>query len=80
MTIIMTHRSTMYVEAAIVTDGTAWSVGLSQSRPLQKPLNRWRSCLGCGLGWAQGTTYYMGVQISHAETLVRGKEAAHCKV
>jgi len=30
---------------------------------VQKWLNRKRCCLGFGLRWAQGSTYYMGVQI-----------------
>jgi len=30
---------------------------------VQKWLNRKRCCLGFGLWWAQGSTYYMGVQI-----------------
>jgi len=39
------------------------SVCLSQSWALKKRLNRSRCCFGWGLGWAQGTMYYMGVQI-----------------
>jgi len=49
----------------IVTDGVAWSVGrsvvLSQSWVVQKRLNRSRCRSDSGLGWAQETTYYMGL-------------------
>ena len=32
---------------------------------VQKRLNRSRCRFGCGLRWAQGTMYYMGVKIPH---------------
>ena len=55
--VFRSHRSTTYVDAAYVTDRVARSVGrsvcrsvcLSRSRALQKPLNRSRWRLGCGL-------------------------------
>jgi len=65
----------------IVTDGVAWSVGLSRSWSwcMQKPLNRSKCFLGRGLGWARGTTYQMGVQIPQCEGAnSRAEGAAHC--
>ena len=41
---------------------------------MQKLLKRLRCRLGWGLGWAQGTMYYMGVQIPHAKGQFWGKE------
>jgi len=55
----------------IVTDRiVAWSVTLVS--PAKRP-NRSRCRLGCGVEWAQGTMYYMGVQISHARGNFDGK-------
>jgi len=44
----------------IATDRVAWIVGLSRSWALQKRQNRSRCRFGCGLNWAQWTTYYLG--------------------
>jgi len=53
------------------TDGVAWSVcqsvGLSRSWALQKRLDRSRCRLECELRWAQGTMYWMEVQIPTRE-------------
>jgi len=45
----------------IVTDWVAWSV--CRSEPCKKWLNRSRCHLGWGLGWAQGTMYYVGCSL-----------------
>jgi len=42
-----------------------WSVATVS--PAKKQLNRSRYRLGYGLGWAQGTVYYIGVQIRRAK-------------
>jgi len=55
-TLIIIIRPHRIVDAAIAyTDGVVWSVCRSRSWALQKPLNRSRCCLGCGLGWGQVT-------------------------
>jgi len=38
---------------------------------MQKPLNRSRWV--CGLGWAEGTMYYMVLQIPHAKGKFEGE-------
>ena len=42
-------------------------------RALQKRLNRSRCRLELGLGWTEGTTYYLGAQISPTETVTFGE-------
>ena len=52
----------------IVIDRVAWSVCRSVCLPrswaLQKQLNWSRFLLGCGLGWARGTKYYIGCTLT----------------
>jgi len=72
----------------VVADGVGWSVCLSVRRyvglsvtivspaktaePIEMPF-------GSGLGWAQGTAYWMGIDPSGEGTILR-ERAAHCKV
>ena len=57
------HRSTTgsccYRRSSMICQPVCRSICLSQSWALQKWLNQSRCYLGCGLGWAQGTMYYM---------------------
>jgi len=42
----------------VAIDGVTWSVSLSAvTVSLAKRLNRLRCCLGCRLGWPQGTIF-----------------------
>jgi len=48
---------------------------------LQKRLNRSRCRLGCGLGWAQVTMYYVGYRVPPVEGAnLGGHIPPHCKV
>jgi len=50
------YRHTTYVDVAYCYSSMlCWSVCHSRE-PCKKWLGRWRCRLGCGLGWAQGTT------------------------
>ena len=52
-------------------------VCLSQSWPLQKPLNQRSRCrFGCGIGLAQRTVYYMGSR-SHMQKNVKASHTRH---
>jgi len=63
----------------IVTDGVAWSVGRSVCRSVTivnptKMAEPIEMLFGCGLGWALGTIFYMGIQILPFEgAILRGK-------
>ena len=72
----------------IVTNGVAWSVGLSvrlsRLSALQKRLNRSRCRLEYGLGWAQGSITRWSVRWSNltntTEPSMRCGDAAFCQI
>jgi len=59
-----------YTRSGVVSLSVCRSVCLSRSAALQKGMNWSRCPLDCGLGWAQGTMFCLGVQISPWEGII----------
>jgi len=74
---IRPHRSTTYVDAVYCyrpSSVVCLSVGLSQSRVVQKRLNRLRCCLDWGLGWGKESCIKWWSKSPHAKAQFLGEK------
>jgi len=71
LTDVLDGSTSPHVKEQFLGERTCWGM-LDDNLPwaVQKWLNRSRSCLGCGLGWARWSMWYNGAHWRHPANMI----------